>query len=118
MKIDLQKKYAAVLAGKVPEDSPECPGVDSPYWWRVEKERGFVDPFPGLKTRKVDMDAYNKDRDALDRRQLQYYQVIGDMPTIEEDANLHACAHLYASDRNGLFPVRISHLPLFCIKTN
>lgn len=55
--------------------------------------------------RKVDMTAYNRPRETLDRRQLQYYKVIGDMPPIEEDPNLHAIAHLYASDRNGLFPV-------------
>lgn len=73
----------------------------------MEKERGYVDAFPGLKTRKVDMDAYNNGRETLDKRHLQYYQVIGDMPKTVNDANLHACAHLYASDRNGLFPVRI-----------
>jgi hypothetical protein len=57
--------------------------------------------------RKVDMTAYNKPRPTLERRQLQYYRVIGAMPSIEDDANLHACAHLYASDRNGLFPVSL-----------
>jgi hypothetical protein len=43
----------------------------------------------------------------LDKRQLQYYRVLGEMPVVEADPNLHAAAHLYASDRNGLFPVNI-----------
>lgn len=36
-------------------------------------------------------------------RQLQYYHVIGHIA--REDVNLHACAHLYASDRNSMFLV-------------
>lgn len=50
------------------------------------------------------MDAY-KHVPPLERRHLKYYSVIGDMPTWEEDANMHACAHLYASDRNSLFVI-------------
>jgi hypothetical protein len=51
------------------------------------------------------MRAYNDPRPYLDRRQLQFYSVIGDMPSLRQDPNLHACAHLYASDRNSLFAV-------------
>ncbi|QDS75990.1 hypothetical protein FKW77_004369 [Venturia effusa] len=102
---DLREKYKAVLRGKKAEDWPECPGIDSPYWWEIEQKRGWIDPFPGLSMRKVDMAAYNHPRKTLDRRQLQYYKVIGEMPSLEEDPNLHAIAHLYASDRNGLFPI-------------
>jgi hypothetical protein len=51
------------------------------------------------------MAAYNDPRKTLDRRQLQYYRVRGQMPSVLEDPNLHAAAHLYASDRNGLFAV-------------
>jgi hypothetical protein len=74
-------------------------------WHEMEKTRGAVDPFPGLDMRKVDMAAYNDTRETLDKRQLQYYRVLGPMPRVDEDPNLHAAAHLYASDRNGLFPV-------------
>jgi len=105
LKVDLREKYNSVLKNKRPEDWPECPGVDSPYWWEIEQGRGWVDPYPGLNMRKVDMTAYNSPRPTLERRQLQYYKIIGAMPPITEDANLHACAHLYASDRNGLFPI-------------
>jgi len=103
--VNLQEKYEVVLGHKRPEDWPEAPGVDSPYWWEIEDSRGWIDPFPGLNMRKVDMTAYNKLRETVDRRQLQYYRTMGIMPPIANDANLHACAHLYASDRNGLFPI-------------
>ncbi|KAF2397700.1 Thioesterase/thiol ester dehydrase-isomerase [Trichodelitschia bisporula] len=102
---DLRAKYKAVLDGKRPEDWPEAPGVDSPYYWTTERERGYIDPFPGLQSRKVDMSAYNEGKATLEKRQLQYYSIIGDMPPVKEQPNLHACAHLYASDRNGLFPI-------------
>ena len=49
------------------------------------------------------MERYNSDKPALDRRNLKYYRVRGQMPSIEEDPNMHICAHLYASDRNSLF---------------
>ena len=72
-----------------------------------------MDPFPGLDMRKVDMAAYNDARETLDKRQLQYYRVLGAMPSVAEDPNLHAAAHLYASDRNGLFPVSDCSVGLF-----
>jgi acyl-CoA thioesterase II len=50
--------------------------------------------------RKVDMTAYNSGRSVVDKRQLQWYSVFGAMPS--DQPNLHACAHLYASDRNSL----------------
>lgn len=51
------------------------------------------------------MDAYNTDLPALHRRSLIYYSAIGSMPSITSNPNLHACAHLYASDINSLFMV-------------
>lgn len=71
-------------------------------YWKQRRETGHNDAFPGLDMRKVAMDAYNSPRHALDRRQLMYYRAIGSLPS---DANLHACAHLYASDRNSLYIV-------------
>ena len=49
------------------------------------------------------MTAFNKSKSALDYRQLSYYQAIGSIPLT--DLNLHACAHLFASDRNSVFVV-------------
>lgn len=93
-----------MLKGKKPDDWDECPGVDSPWYWPIEAEYGKC-KFPGLKSTKVDMTSFNQDKPVLDRRQLQWYRVIGDMPDVHSDPNLHAAAHLYASDRNGLFVV-------------
>jgi len=72
----------------------------------VEYERQHgTDPFPGLAMRKVDMAAYNAARPPVDKRQLHWYSVLGAMPAAADEPNLHACAHLFASDRNSLFPV-------------
>jgi acyl-CoA thioesterase len=101
---NLREKYREVLGGKSPDDFPECPTVDSPFFWEIEKKYG-KDPFPGLRMTKVEMAAYNEARSALDRRQLHFYKILGDIPSVQEDPNLHAAAHLYASDRNGLFPI-------------
>lgn len=48
------------------------------------------------------MTPYNAPLSAFDRRQLHFYRVLG---MLSPDPNLHACAHLYASDRNSLFIV-------------
>ena len=54
--------------------------------------------------RKVDMAAWNGARPPLAKRQLHWYRALGALPPAA-DPNLHACAHLFASDRNSLFPV-------------
>ncbi|KAF2102395.1 Thioesterase/thiol ester dehydrase-isomerase [Rhizodiscina lignyota] len=104
---NLSEKYITVLKGKNPEDHEECPGVDSPWFWQNLKDHEYKNnpKFPGLHCTKVDMRAYNEPRPLLERRQLQYYAVMGDMPSLRQDPNLHACTHLYASDRNSLFSV-------------
>lgn len=104
--VDLRELYKVALGDKRPDEWPEAPGVDSPWYWEASaKNDNYTDPFPGLSLRKVDMSAYNAPRKPLDRRQLQFYTTIGSMPPASQDANLHACAHLYASDRNGLFVI-------------
>jgi acyl-CoA thioesterase II len=101
--MDLWQTYSSVLKDKTPEDFPEAPGMDVP-WYRKELEQGHPnDKFPGLETPKANMKAFNEPRQPLDRRQLIFYRTIGDMPP--SDANLHMCAHLYASDRNSLFNI-------------
>lgn len=100
--VDVEEKYKSVLAGKRPEDFEECPSMDVPWYWKRRAETGFNDAFPGLEARKVGMDAYNKNRHPLDRRQLILYRTLG---AVDEDPNMHLCAHLYASDRNSLYIV-------------
>ena len=72
------------------------------------RETGHNDACPGLDTRKADMTPYNQSLSSFERRQLYYYRAIGELPP---DPNLHACAHLYASDRNSLFIVA-NHLDI------
>jgi len=100
----LDERYGGLLSSRAPEEWPEAPGVDSPFWTEVEKENG-VDKFPGLEMRKVNLDEWNGEKGALDKRVLMFYRALGEVPRGEEAANLWAAGHFYASDRNGLFPV-------------
>ncbi|GAM90597.1 hypothetical protein ANO11243_086420 [Dothideomycetidae sp. 11243] len=102
--IDIWDKYAVALEGKKEEDWPEAPAADMPLYWNRMKATGYNDPFPGVDTRKVDMHRYNDPLTPFARRQLHFYRVIGDLPETA-NPNLHACAHLYTSDRNSLFIV-------------
>ncbi len=113
----LRKTYGDVLDGRGPEHQPTAPGADAMWWNRgleadLWEESG--DRFPGVEVRKVDMGAFNAgfgNSDTAGRwRQLSFYRLITDDVTdINGDGNetstlnLHACAHLYASDRNSLF---------------
>ena len=102
---DLGNRYASVLAGKRPRDHPYAPGADTPWWVKGVREGDWQErDFPGVEIRKVDMKPYNKDIGRPeDQRQLSLYSLIGSIDS--QDLNLHACAHLYASDRNSLFQV-------------
>jgi acyl-CoA thioesterase len=68
--------------------------------------------------RKVDMAKYNATKSTLDMIQLQYYRAIAPVTPVKDDAALHAAGHLYASDRNGLFPVSSIIVFLYSIKTD
>ena len=129
----LEKEFGQVLSKKQRfEDWPVCQGMDGqwvkgtmtiPEWL----QRG--DAYPGLEMRKVDMRGYNMpaveggvaDAGEAARRWklLTLYRLIDDQDEEEEAQNVekekrkktgaddvlnfHACAHLYASDRNSLF---------------
>ncbi|KAF7510357.1 hypothetical protein GJ744_006853 [Endocarpon pusillum] len=118
----LRKTYGKVLSGRRPEDQPIAPGIDSILWTRgleadLWEETGLR--FPGVEVRKVDMASSstgNPDR-VGEWRQLSFYRLIkddddddavdvdGDDSNTTSTLNLHACAHLYASDRNSLFVI-------------
>ncbi|KAK7529459.1 thioesterase-like superfamily-domain-containing protein [Phyllosticta citribraziliensis] len=103
---DLPRRYRSALGDRRPEDWPEAPSVDSPWYWEMQAaNNGTNHAFPGLSLRKVDMEPFNQDRGPLERRQLQFYSTTGDMAAVGEEHNLHACAHLYACDRNSLFMI-------------
>lgn len=115
--------YDSVLAGKQPADHPLAPGADA-LWWEQEERQAWekvASAFPGVETRKVNMRAYNPvvpvgggpGGEATSRwRQLLFYRIILDQPSSPSDPpepvdlNLHAAAHLYASDRNSLFMIQ------------
>jgi hypothetical protein len=118
--VDLKKKYKAALSGKEdePMEHPAAPSNDSEYFREtyVPAHPEHFNPIGGLHLRKADMSKYNTSRDALDRKQLTFYTLRGSLPlptapfspqpgkvSLTREANLHACGHLYASDRNSLF---------------
>ena len=99
--VDIWDMYKSVLTGKTPEDFPEAPGMDVPFYRKMLAEEPHRnEKFPGLQNHKVDMKAYNEHRAPLDRRQMIFYRPIGELP---DEPNIHMCAHLYASDRNSLY---------------
>lgn len=99
-RVDLQQRYAQALSLRNPAMYADTPATEAPW---SHLYRG--PPFPGLVTKKVDMREYNESRIPLDRRQLSFYTVVGEMPPFDEEPNMHVAAHLYASDRNSLFAV-------------
>jgi len=99
----MDQEYSVVLNGKGPSDHPHAPSVDAP--WYHDYAQQFPQPldFPGLEVHKVDMTAYNNSKSTINYRQLSYYRLIGTISA--SNPNLHACAHLFASDRNSLFVI-------------
>lgn len=130
----LEQEYGELLKKKQKfEDWPVVQGMDG--LWSPEltvdvwRKRG--DGFPGLAMRKVNMDGYNAKACAGARddggesarrwRLLLLYRLITDAEEeritadkrgkhrkngADDVINLHACAHMYASDRNSLFLVQ------------
>ncbi|KAF1993019.1 acyl-CoA thioesteras-like protein [Amniculicola lignicola CBS 123094] len=117
--VDLKERYRDVLEGKEtdPLEHPPAPAQDS-EWFRetfLPENPDHFNPISGLHIQKVDMEKFNSSRKPIDRRQLYFYSLRGSLPlptapyppestfSLTRAANLHACAHLYASDRNSLF---------------
>lgn len=97
-----EERYKDVLKGKEPRDWPRLPRIDAPWYYRHIKQHPQSNDFPGLDVRKVDMRTYNSSKSPQDYRQIQLYTPLGSLPN---NPNIHACAHLYASDRNSVFVV-------------
>ncbi|KAF1928100.1 Thioesterase/thiol ester dehydrase-isomerase [Didymella exigua CBS 183.55] len=115
---DLKKKYCEVLEGKQHEPMlhDAAPSNDSEDFREryLPSHPEHFNPIGGLHFRRTDMGKYNASRDPLERRQLTFYTLRGSLPLpplkkgkgiVTREANLHACAHLYASDRNSLFMI-------------
>lgn len=110
--LNLDQEYASVLAGKQPFDHPESPSLGSEWFQKVymEQHPEHYNPLPGLHLRQVNMRAYNESRKPTDRRQLAFYSLRGRIGA-DVNPNMHAIAHLFASDRNSLFLIA-RHLDL------
>ncbi|KAF2682265.1 acyl-CoA thioesteras-like protein [Lentithecium fluviatile CBS 122367] len=128
-RVDLREQYRDVLRGKEdePMEHPASPDKDSEEFREtfLPQHPDHFNPIGGLHLRKVDMKKYNETRIPSDRRQLIFYTLRGSLPlptalyppsptsslSLTREGNLHACAHLYASDRNSLFLIP-NHLEL------
>jgi hypothetical protein len=122
---NVKEVYRDALEGKAtePMEHPPTPDQDSAKFREIylPAHPEHFNPLPGLHIRKADMAKYNAKRSATDRRQLMFYTLRGSLPlptapfpptldspgttSLTREANMHACAHLYASDRNSLFIV-------------
>jgi acyl-CoA thioesterase len=118
-KLDIKKEYGQFISKKDMFEHPDMPSQDS--WWfnnvHLPQNPKHFNPLGGLHLRKLNMKAYNSVRAPVDRRRLMFYSARGSMPQIPEsilkqkkpkysrEANLHAIAHIYASDRNSLFVI-------------
>lgn len=125
----IREKYQSVLVGKgdEPMEHPPAPSQDSDEFREsyLPQHPDHFNPIAGLHIRKVNMTEFNRYRTPVERRQLNFYTLRGTLPLptapyptpaqtpfeIVREANLHACAHLYASDRNSLFliPNHLDH---------
>ena len=123
--LNLKETYRVALLGKEddPMKHPAAPSNDSEHFREtyLPAHPKHFNPIAGLHIRKADMTKYNVTRCAMDRRQLTFYSLRGTLPLptapyppesestgrilLTREANMHACAHLYASDRNSLFIV-------------
>ncbi|KAJ4854388.1 thioesterase-like superfamily domain-containing protein [Trichoderma breve] len=94
-----QERYADILSQRAPDQWEPSPQVDVDAVTRMFPNAGHGG-FPMLDMYKVDMKAYNADKDVPERRELILYRSY--KPIREDDPNAHIVAHAYEADRNGL----------------
>jgi len=119
-KLDIKQEYGPFINSKKDVfEHPDMPSQDSYFFNHVyaPKNPNHFNPLGGLHLRKLNMKAYNEYRNPIDRRRLMMYTTRGSMPQIpssilkakkpkySREVNLHAIAHIYASDRNSLFVI-------------
>lgn len=106
--LNIPKTFSTALRhAKTPFDHPESPSMGSQWFTEVylPQHPEHYNPLPGLHLRQANMSTYNSTLTPLDRRSLAFYSLRGKIPKTSEHANLHAIAHLFASDRNSLFVI-------------
>ncbi|KAL7946994.1 thioesterase-like superfamily domain-containing protein [Trichoderma barbatum] len=94
-----QERYADILSQRAPDEWEASPQLDVDAVTAMFPNAGHGG-FPMLDMYKVDMRAYNADKEVPERRELLLYRPFKPIP--EDDANAHIVAHAYEADRNGL----------------
>jgi len=101
MEVGVRERYKSVIGERRPDSWELVPRVDSSWVKRAISRYPLCNTFPGLTMHRVDMSSFNASLSPSSYRQLTYYTPLGSIPV--SSPNLHACAHLYASDRNSLY---------------
>ncbi|KAK0125333.1 hypothetical protein ONS95_000644 [Cadophora gregata] len=101
MEVGIRERYRRVIGVRRPDSWAFVPRVDSSWVKRATSRYPLANTFPGLTMHRVDMSSFNSSLSPMSYRQLTYYTPLGRIPS--SSPNLHACAHLYASDRNSLY---------------
>ncbi|EPS39240.1 hypothetical protein H072_6964 [Dactylellina haptotyla CBS 200.50] len=91
-----------------PQKCEIAPAVDVPSWIEFTKRKGMRNVYTAVDLRKVNVEEENKARPLHKHRKVQIYRPVGSLPP-EELSALSICAHVYASDRNGMFAVTGPH---------
>ncbi|KAG5997563.1 hypothetical protein E4U43_002613 [Claviceps pusilla] len=94
-----QKRYADILSQRAPDQWDPAPQSDVDLITALFPGAGHG-AFPILDMYKVDMSAYNEDKEVPDRRQLMLYRPMKPIP--KNDINGHIACHAFEADRNGL----------------
>lgn len=99
VKESAQERYAAILSQRAPDEWDASPQLDIDAVTALFPNAGHGG-FPMLDLHKVDMKAYNADKQVPERRQLILYRP--HKPISQDDPNAHILAHAFGADRNGL----------------
>lgn len=94
-----QERYAGILSQRAPDAWDASPQLDVEAVTVLFPNAGHGG-FPILDMYKVDMRAYNADKEVPERRELILYRPYKPIP--EDDPNAHIVAHAFEADRNGL----------------
>lgn len=94
-----QSRFADILGSRVPGEWDPSPPIDIASIVAAVP-RDFVDTFPAVEMRKVDMTPYNEGRPVHERRDLVLYRLLAPLPA--SDPNAHVLVHAFEADRNGL----------------
>ncbi|KAK2605879.1 hypothetical protein QQS21_003719 [Conoideocrella luteorostrata] len=97
--ISAQQRYASILSQRAPDQWEPAPQSDIDTITYLFPGAGHG-AFPILDMYKVDMSAYNEDKEVTDRRQLILYRPLN--PISKDDINGHIVCHAFEADRNGI----------------